>query len=34
VLAEGWIKRLLAGINPFEQRIQSYGNNQPNKNAR
>ena len=30
MLAEGWIKRVLAGINPFEQRIQSYGNNQPN----
>jgi len=28
MLAEGWVKRVLAGINPFEQRIQSYGNNQ------
>ena len=26
MLAEGWIKRVLAGINPFEQRIQSYQN--------
>jgi hypothetical protein len=25
-LAEGWIKRVLAGINPFEQRIRDYQN--------
>ncbi len=25
-LAEGWIKRVLAGINPFEQRIKDYQN--------
>jgi hypothetical protein len=30
MLAEGWVKRVLTGINPFEQRIQTYGNNQPN----
>ena len=30
-LGEGWIKRVLAGIDPFEQRIQSYQNNQVNK---
>jgi hypothetical protein len=30
MLAEGWVKRVLAGINPFEQRIQSYGNTQVN----
>jgi hypothetical protein len=29
-LAEGWIKRVLRGINPFEQRIQSYRDNQVN----
>jgi hypothetical protein len=26
MLAEGWIKRVLAGINPFEQRITDYQN--------
>ena len=30
MLAEGWVKRVLRGINPFEQRIQSYRNNQVN----
>ncbi|MFH0909409.1 MAG: ELWxxDGT repeat protein [bacterium] len=30
-LAEGWIKRVLAGINPFEQRFKSFENNQVNK---
>ena len=30
MLAEGWIKRVLSGINPFEQKIQSYQNNQVN----
>ena len=25
-LAEGWIKRVLAGINPFEQRFKSFEN--------
>ena len=30
MLAEGWLKRVLRGINPFEQRIQSYQNNQVN----
>jgi hypothetical protein len=29
-LAEGWIKRVLNAINPFEQRIQSYQNNTVN----
>jgi hypothetical protein len=29
-LAEGWIKRVLAGINPFEQRIRDYQNYQVN----
>lgn len=29
-LQEGWIKRVLAGINPFEQRIQDYENAQIN----
>ena len=28
MLAEGWVKRVLAGINPFEQRFSSYGQNQ------
>lgn len=27
MLAEGWIKRVLAGINPFDQRFKSYENN-------
>lgn len=30
MLAEGWIKRVLAGINPFEQRIRDYQNTQVN----
>jgi hypothetical protein len=30
MLAEGWIKRVLRGINPFEQRIQAYRDNQVN----
>lgn len=30
MLAEGWIKRVLAGINPFEQRIQNYQDTQVN----
>jgi hypothetical protein len=30
MLAEGWIKRVLNGINPFEQKIQSYQNNSVN----
>ncbi|MHC1768188.1 MAG: hypothetical protein AB9869_28605 [Verrucomicrobiia bacterium] len=30
MLAEGWIKRVLAGINPFEQRIKAYQDNQIN----
>jgi len=30
MLAEGWIKRVLAGINPFEQRIQDYQDTQIN----
>lgn len=29
-LAEGWIKRVLSGIDPFEQRINSYRDNQVN----
>ena len=29
-LAEGWIKRVVRGINPFEQRIKSYADNQVN----
>jgi hypothetical protein len=29
-LAEGWIKRVLSGINPFEQKIQSYKNHSVN----
>jgi hypothetical protein len=28
MLAEGWVTRVLAGINPFEQRFQSYDNAQ------
>jgi hypothetical protein len=30
MLAEGWIKRVLAGINPFEQRVRDYQNTQVN----
>jgi len=30
MLAEGWIKRVVTGINPFEQRIQNYQNTQVN----
>ena len=30
MLAEGWIKRVLRGINPFEQRFKSYQDNQVN----
>ncbi len=30
MLAEGWIKRVLGGIEPFEQRIQDYQNTQVN----
>jgi hypothetical protein len=30
MLAEGWIKRVLAGIGPFEQRIQDYQDTQVN----
>lgn len=30
MLAEGWIKRVLAGIGPFEQRIQDYQETQVN----
>jgi hypothetical protein len=30
MLAEGWIKRVLAGIGPFEQRIQNYQDTQVN----
>lgn len=30
VLAEGWIKRVLAGLNPFNQRIRDLYNNQVN----
>jgi hypothetical protein len=29
-LAEGWIKRVLTGINPFEQKIKDYQNNTVN----
>jgi len=29
-LVEGWIKRVLAGINPFEQRVKDLYNNQTN----
>jgi hypothetical protein len=29
-LAEGWIKRVLSGINPFEQKIKDYQNNTVN----
>lgn len=29
-LAEGWIKRVVRGINPFEQRIKAYADNQVN----
>jgi len=29
-LAEGWIKRVLAGINPFNQRLTDLFNNQVN----
>src|SRR6185503_9455395 len=32
-LAEGWIKRVLAGINPFNQRVQDLFNNQVNTDA-
>jgi hypothetical protein len=30
MLAEGWIKRVLGGINPFEQKIKSYQDNTVN----
>ena len=30
MLAEGWIKRVLQGINPFEQRVMNYQNSQVN----
>jgi hypothetical protein len=30
-VAEGWVKRVLAGINPFEQRFKSFEANQVNK---
>jgi len=30
MLAEGWIKRVLAGIGPFEQRVQDYQDTQVN----
>jgi hypothetical protein len=30
MLGEGWIKRVLSGINPFEPRFKSYQNNQIN----
>ena len=30
MLAEGWIKRVLAGIGPFEQRVQEYQDTQVN----
>ena len=30
MLAEGWVKRVVRGINPFEQRFSSYQNNQVN----
>lgn len=32
-LAEGWVKRVLAGINPFNQRITSYSANAINTDA-
>ena len=32
-LAEGWIKRVLAGINPFNQRVTDLFNNQANTDA-
>lgn len=32
-LAEGWIKRVLAGINPFNQRVTDLFNNQVNTDA-
>jgi len=32
-LAEGWIKRVLAGINPFNQRVRDLFNNQVNTDA-
>jgi len=32
-LAEGWIKRVLAGINPFNQRVSDLFNNQVNTDA-
>lgn len=28
MLAEGWIKRVLAGINPFQQRVMDFANNE------
>lgn len=30
MLAEGWVKRVLRGINPFEQKFRSYQDNQVN----
>jgi len=33
VLAEGWIKRVLAGINPFNQRVKDLFNNAANTDA-
>jgi hypothetical protein len=33
VLAEGWIKRVLAGINPFNQRVTDLFNNKVNTDA-
>lgn len=30
MLAEGWLKRVLGGIDPYEQRIKDYQNNQVN----
>ena len=33
VLAEGWIKRVLAGINPFNQRVKDLFNNQVNSDV-
>ncbi|MBX3743930.1 MAG: hypothetical protein KF833_01345 [Verrucomicrobiae bacterium] len=30
MLAEGWIKRVLGGINPFEQRVRDYANAEVN----
>jgi hypothetical protein len=32
-LAEGWIKRVLAGINPFNQRVSDFFNNRVNTGA-